>query len=129
MKCFFILFWRRQVIIPANTGRKKGYCILGDWSCASISMIRIQPYFVKQIRIRPHFKIRPKQPAVYSSTERVPFFFLKPVLKIIQPKCQNYDQTQYNRIPYSHSPFIPIEKLYWNRKICYIYKQTTNMNI
>ena len=26
----FILFLLRQVVVSANTGRKKGYCILGD---------------------------------------------------------------------------------------------------
>ena len=26
------------IVVPDNTGRKKGYCILGDQSCSSISM-------------------------------------------------------------------------------------------
>ena len=42
--CFILhiaLWWQEGKLwnVPANTGKKKGYCKLGNWSCSSISMI------------------------------------------------------------------------------------------
>ena len=40
----YIPFLLRQVVVPANTDRKKGYCIPGDWSCSSISTVHIHTH-------------------------------------------------------------------------------------